>query len=112
MSENWMLLEDTPAVLSLGKLCEDQGKNYHWTSGRKPHLIKSGRRINRNTANYVPFDVPGLSICASSPISPTSPSQDTVTPTESPASTRSESSSEEAQGNLSHGPAETKKPKT
>ena len=31
-----MLLEDTPAVLSLGKLCEDHGYNYHWTSGQKP----------------------------------------------------------------------------
>ena len=26
-----MLLEDTPAVLSLGKLCEDHGYSYHWT---------------------------------------------------------------------------------
>ena len=32
-----MLLEDTPAVLSLGKLCEDHGYSYHWTSGQKPH---------------------------------------------------------------------------
>ena len=31
-----MLLEETPAVLSLGKLCEDHGKTYHWTSGQKP----------------------------------------------------------------------------
>ena len=28
-----MLLEDTPAVLSLGTLCENHGYNYHWTSG-------------------------------------------------------------------------------
>ena len=28
-----MLLEETPAVLSLRKLCEDHGKTYHWTSG-------------------------------------------------------------------------------
>ena len=33
-----MLLEETPAVLSLGKLCEDHGFSYHWTSGQKPHL--------------------------------------------------------------------------
>ena len=25
------ILEDTPAVLSHGKLCEDHGYNYHWT---------------------------------------------------------------------------------
>ena len=30
-----MLLEDIPAVLSLGKLCEDHGKTCHWTSGQK-----------------------------------------------------------------------------
>ena len=34
-----MLLEETPAVLSLGKLCEDHGYTYHWISGQKPHLI-------------------------------------------------------------------------
>ena len=28
-----MLLEDTPAVPSLGKLCEDHGYTFHWTSG-------------------------------------------------------------------------------
>ena len=28
-----MLLEATPAGLSLGKLCEDHGYTYHWTSG-------------------------------------------------------------------------------
>ena len=39
------LLEDTPAVLSLGKLCEDHGYSYEWTSGQKPQLIKDGRRI-------------------------------------------------------------------
>ena len=30
-----MLLEESPAVLSLGKLCEDHGYTYHWTSGHK-----------------------------------------------------------------------------
>ena len=39
-----MLLEDTPTVLSLGKLCEDDGDDYHGTSGQKPHLIKNGRK--------------------------------------------------------------------
>ena len=41
-----MLLEETPAVLSLGKLCEDHGYTDHWTSGQKPHLTKKGKRIN------------------------------------------------------------------
>ena len=28
------LLEDTPALLSLGKLCEEHGYTYEWTSGK------------------------------------------------------------------------------
>ena len=28
------LLEDTPAVLPLGKLCEDHGYSNEWTSGQ------------------------------------------------------------------------------
>ena len=34
-----MILENTPAVLSLGKLCEDFEYSYDWTSGQKttPH---------------------------------------------------------------------------
>ena len=44
----FMLLEEIPAVLSLGKLCEDHGYTYHWTSGQKPHLTKNGKRIDGN----------------------------------------------------------------
>ena len=54
-----MLLENTPAVISLGKLCEGHGYTYHWTSGQKPQLIKNGRRTKCNTANNVPFVVLG-----------------------------------------------------
>ena len=70
------LLEDTPAVLSFGKLCEDHGYSYLWTSGQKPQLIKDGRKINCNTANYVPFVVPGLSTGSSSSATPTSPTSE------------------------------------
>ena len=55
MSKNWtllvkvMLLEETPAVLSLGKICEDHGYSYHWTSSQKPHLTKKGKRIDCKT---------------------------------------------------------------
>ena len=78
-----MLLENTPAVLSLGKLCEEFGSNYHWTSGQKPHLIKKGKKIHCDTSNHVPFVVPGLSTSSStSSTSPTVSSQETVTDTE------------------------------
>ena len=41
-----MLLEETPAVLSLGKLCEDHGKTYHWTSGQKKKNTSHQKRQN------------------------------------------------------------------
>ena len=55
------VLEDTPAVLSLGKLCDENGYSYEWINGQKPHLIKNGIRIQCNTENFVPIVVPGLS---------------------------------------------------
>ena len=45
------LLEDTRAVLSLVKLCEDHGYSYEWTSGQKPQLTNDGRRIHCSTEN-------------------------------------------------------------
>ena len=36
------VLEDTPAVLSLVKLCDEHGYSYEWITGQKPHLIKNG----------------------------------------------------------------------
>ena len=68
-----MLPEETPAVLSLGKLCEDHGYTYHWTSGQKPHLIRNGKKIDCNMSSYVPFVVPGLSASSSSPSSSSTP---------------------------------------
>ena len=67
------LPEDTPAVLSLGKLCEDHGYSYEWTSGQQPQLIKNDRRIQCSTENYVPIVVPGLSTGSFGPTTPTSP---------------------------------------
>ena len=99
-----MLLEETPAVLSVGKLCEDHGYACHWTSGQKPYLIRNGKRIDCNVSNYVPFVDPGLSTSSSTSSSPawsTSSSQDTVISTENPTSERSEIMSEESRGNPS-----------
>ena len=60
------VLENTPAVLSLGKLCDENGYSYEWINGQKPHLIKDGIRIQCNTENFVPIVVPGLSTSSSS----------------------------------------------
>ena len=34
------VLENTPAILSLGKLCDENGYSYEWINGQKPHLLK------------------------------------------------------------------------
>ena len=104
-----MLLEETPAVLPLGKLCEDHGYTYHWTSSQKPHLTKNGKRIDCNISNDVPFEVPGLSTSSSTSSSPTSTSssQDSVMGKANPATERSGSMSAELRGNLMHKPTET-----
>ena len=66
------VLEDTPAVLSLGKLCDENGYSYEWINGQNPHLIKNGIRIPCNTENFVPIVVPGLSNSSSGSDSSTS----------------------------------------
>ena len=60
------VFEDTPAVLTLGKLCDEHGYSYEWINGQKPHLIKNGIRIQCHTENFVPIVVPGLSTSSSS----------------------------------------------
>ena len=66
------VLENTPAVLSLGKLCDENGYSYEWINGQKPHLIKNGIRISCNTENFVPIVVPCLSNSSSGSDSSTS----------------------------------------
>ena len=86
------LLGDTPAVLSLGKFCEEHGYSFEWTSGHL-HLLKNGRRIRCNTENLVPIVVPGLSTRSSSSATRTSATSDSEASTFRPAITRSQSKS-------------------
>ena len=67
------VLEDTPAVLSLGKLSDEHGYSYEWINSQKPHLIKNGIRIQFNTENFVPIVVPGLSTSSSSSLPSSTP---------------------------------------
>ena len=55
------VLENTPTVLSLGKLCDENVYSYEWINGQKPHLIINGIRMICNTQNFAPIVVPGLS---------------------------------------------------
>ena len=84
------VLDDTPAVLSLGKLCDENGYSYEWINGQKPHLTKNGIRIQCNTENFVPIVVSGLSNSSSGSDSSTSR---TLSRQESHYSTSSSSSS-------------------
>ena len=43
-----MFVDETSAVLSLVKLCEDHGYTYHWISGQKSHPSQHGKRIDCN----------------------------------------------------------------
>ena len=112
-SWRWCFLKKPPQF-SLGKLCEDRGFTYHWTSGQKPHLTKKGKKIHFNISNYVPFVVPGLSTSSSTtptPTSSTSSSQDSVFDvsryTENPVLERSGSMSDDLRWNPLHKPTET-----
>ena len=70
------VLENTPAVLSLGKLCDENRNSCEWINGQKPHLIKNGNRIQCNTEKFVPIVVSGLSSSSSSSF----PSSTSMTP--------------------------------
>ena len=82
------VLDNTPAVLSLGKLCDENGYSYEWINGQKPHLIKDGIRIICNTENFVPIVVPGMSSSssASSSTSRTPMKQESHSSSSSPSS--------------------------
>ena len=72
------LLDETPAVLSQGKLCEDHGYSNEWISGQKPRLTKEEKTIVCKTDNFVPLVVPGLSTSSGSLSSSPSPPQDSL----------------------------------
>ena len=61
------VLENTPAVLSFGKFCDENRCSYEWINGQKPNLIKKRDSDTVcNTENFVPLVVPGLSANSSS----------------------------------------------
>ena len=90
------LLEDTFAVKSLGKLCEEHGYSYEWASGQMPHLAKIGKIFFCKTENFVLLVDPRLSSSSSASSSSTSFPQDSPSTSSSPASLRSD---EEESGN-------------
>ena len=49
------ILDDTFAVLSLGKLCEEHGYSCEWASGQKPHLapVRLPHRYSRTHQEHL-----------------------------------------------------------
>ena len=90
------VLDNSPAVLSLGKLCDENGYSYEWINGQKPHLIKDRIRIICNTENFFPIVVPGFSSSSSG----SSSSLRTPMEQESPSSSSSSSSSSPTVGEI------------
>ena len=87
------VLENTPAVLSLGKLCDENGYSYEWINGQKPHLIINGIRIQCNTENFVPIVVPGMSASSSSSFHPSTSMTPSKQEIDHPTSSSSSSTS-------------------
>ena len=109
-----MLLEESPAVLSLGKLCEDHGYTYHWTSGQKTRLTKKRQENKLQQIKLCAVRSPVFIyefFTTPTPISSSSSSQDSVFGvnryTENPAQERSGSTSEDIPWNPLHTTTET-----
>ena len=83
------LLDETPAVLSLGKLCSEHGCSYEWKNGETSRLTKNGTTITCIMDNIAPLVVPRLSSSSSSSSASTSRSKD-----QSNSSSESETSSD------------------
>ena len=87
------VLENTPAVLSQGKLYDENGYSYDWINGQKPHLINYGIRMECSTENFVPIVVLGLSASSSSCLPSSTPMTPSRQEIDHPTSSSSSSTS-------------------
>ena len=69
-------LDETPAVLSFGKLCSEHRYSYEWKNGENSTIDKNGKTITCSVDNFVPLVVPGLSSSSSSSSASTSRPKD------------------------------------
>ena len=100
------MLDDTLAVLSLGKLLEEHGYTYVWASGPKPHLTKQGKKVLCKTENCVPLVVPELSSNYGTSLSSILLPQNSSSTSTSPATERSDGP---APGNWRDSPKNSKR---
>ena len=96
------ILDDAPAILAPGKLCEEHGYTDEWASGVKTHLTKQGQKILCKTDNSVPLVVPRSSSNSGTSSSSGSLPQDSSSTSSSPATERSDD--HRAPGNWRHSP--------
>ena len=61
-----LLFEETPAVLSLDKLCEEHGVHVSLEKRSKTTSHQKGQQIDCNFSNYLPFVVPEITASSSS----------------------------------------------
>ena len=108
-----MLLGETPAVLSLGELCDDHGYTHHWTSGQKPTSHQKWQNTQLQCSEPRTIRCPGSPVSSTSFSldSLTSSPKDSVVGTENPATERSEIMTEESRRYPSRGSAETENTK-
>ena len=66
------LLDETPPVLSLGKLCSEHGYSYEWKNCETPRLAQNGNIITCTMDNFAPLVLPGLKSSSSSSSASTS----------------------------------------
>ena len=51
-----LVMKEAPAVLSVGRLCMDQGFSFHWERKKTPYLkASSGDKIDLVVCDYVPY---------------------------------------------------------
>ena len=53
---DFVVMKQTPGVISVGELCLDRGFSFHWPSGKSPYLIlPGGRRLNLTVDGKIPY---------------------------------------------------------
>ena len=62
---NAWILSETPAVLSVGQRCMEQGYTFVWPSGKNPFLITPGKKniVELEVINNIPYLVSGAKLC-------------------------------------------------
>ena len=107
------ILEDTPAILSPGKLCEDHGYSYEWACGQKntsyPKWQKHPMQHRKVRTNRCPRIINRFSSSSASTLPKSLPQNTSDASSSSPAITRRRNTSIPVLGNQLRDPTENQK---